>query len=236
MVKLMRMRTKPWARPELAACDYFVKEPQENKGKWNEWFPKRQPLHLELGCGKGTFMAELALQNPTVNYLAIDINSDVLGVARRNIESAFTAANRKVENVALMSFDIERITLMMDANDTVERIYINFCNPWPKGKHHKKRLTYTRQLENYKVFLADGGEIYFKTDDDDLYLATLRYFAESGYEVLWQTDDLHAGQAPDIQAGEWKEFQIMTEHEKMFTEQGIPIKAIAARCQKTPAL
>jgi tRNA (guanine-N7-)-methyltransferase len=224
------MRTKPWARPELAVCSYFVKEPQEYKGKWKEWFPKKQPLQLELGCGKGTFMAELALKNPTVNYLAIDINSDVLGVARRNIESTFSKANRSVQNIALMSFDIERILLMMDENDAVERIYINFCNPWPKGKHHKKRLTHTRQLEKYKRILADGGEIFFKTDDEDLYLATLRYLETSGYEVIYQTTDLHALQS------EMNTNNIMTEHEKMFAEQGIPIKALIARYHKKPQL
>ena len=226
----MRMRTKPWARPELAVCSYFVKDPQEYKGKWKERFPKKQPLQLELGCGKGTFMAELALQNPKVNYLAIDINSDVLGVARRNIESAFSAANRSVQNIALMSFDIERILLMMDENDAVERIYINFCNPWPKGKHHKKRLTHTRQLEKYKTILADGGEIFFKTDDEDLYSATLRYLAASGYEVIYQTTDLHAQQS------EMNANNIMTEHEEMFAEQGIPIKALIARYHKIPQL
>lgn len=226
----MRMRTKPWARPELAVCGYFVKEPQEYKGKWKEWFPKKQSLQLELGCGKGTFMAELALKNPMINYLAIDINSDVLGVARRNIESAFLAENQSVQNIALMSFDIERILLMMDENDAVNRIYINFCNPWPKGKHHKKRLTHTRQLEKYKTILADGGEIFFKTDDEGLYLATLRYLAESGYEVIYQTTDLHAQQS-DMNAN-----NIMTEHEKMFAEQGIPIKALVACYHKKPQL
>jgi len=232
----MRMRTKPWARPELAVCDYFVKEPQEYKGKWNEWFPQKQPLQLELGCGKGTFMAELALQNPNINYLAIDINSDVLGVARRNIESAFSAEGRSVQNIALLSFDIERILLMMDESDTVERIYINFCNPWPKGKHHKKRLTHTRQLEKYKTFLADGGEIFFKTDDENLYLATLRYMEASGYEVIDQTTDLHAQQTEHVPLGTMNAENIMTEHEKMFAEQGVPIKALVARYHKIPLL
>ena len=223
----MRMRRKAWARPELEACEYFVQQPQENKGKWDGWFPKKQPIHVELGCGKGVFIADLAFQNPNVNYIAIDISSDVLGVARRNIESVYAQGNRKVDNIALMSFDIERILLMMDAADMVERIYINFCNPWPKGKHHKKRLTHTRQLEKYKIFLADGGEIVFKTDDDDLYQASIRYLKESGYEITFQTTDLHA--SDDCMA----ELKIMTEHEKMFAAQGIPIKAIIACCQKS---
>lgn len=225
----MRMRRKAWARPELEACSYFIQQPQENKGKWQEWFPKRQPLHVELGCGKGVFTAELAFQNPNINYIAIDISSDVLGVARRNIENIFVQGGHVVNNIALMSFDIERIMLMMDAADTVERIYINFCNPWPKGKHHKKRLTHTRQLEQFKTFLADGGEIVFKTDDGDLYQATLRYLKESGYEITFQTTDLHA--LDDCMA----ELKIMTEHEKMFAGQGIPIKAVTAIYHKPQA-
>ena len=134
----MRMRTKPWARPELDACPYYVKEPREWKGKWHSWFPKKQPLHVELGCGKGTFTAELAFQNPAINYLAIDISSDVLGVARRNVQKRYDEGGREVDNLALLIHDIERILLMMDENDGVQRLYINFCNPWPKGKHQKR--------------------------------------------------------------------------------------------------
>ena len=102
-----------------------------------------------------------------------------------------------------------------------ERIYINFCNPWPKGKHRKKRLTHTRQLEKYKQFLAPKGEIYFKTDDDDLFNSSLLYFEESGFEIITKTYDLHKYLI--------FENNIETEHEKMFSEQGIKIKALIAR-------
>ena len=221
----MRMRTKPWARPELDACPYYVKEPREWKGKWHSWFPKKQPLHVELGCGKGMFTAELAFQNPAINYLAIDISSDVLGVARRNVQKRYDEGGREVDNLALLIHDIERILLMMDENDGVQRLYINFCNPWPKGKHQKKRLTHTNQLERYKVFLADGAEIHFKTDDDGLFLSTLRYCKESGLEVLWQTKDLH-------NAADSPQCSITSEHEDRFTQEGIPIKALVARYRK----
>ena len=105
--------------------------------------------------------------------------------------------------------------------DEIERIYINFCNPWPKGKHRKKRLTHTRQLEKYKQFLVPNGEIYFKTDDDDLFNSSLIYFEESGFEILNKTYDLH--NEPIF------EHNIETEHEKMFSEQGIKIKALIAK-------
>ncbi|HBN81287.1 MAG TPA: tRNA (guanosine(46)-N7)-methyltransferase TrmB, partial [Ruminococcaceae bacterium] len=114
--------------------------------------------------------------SPRINFLGVDLSRDVLGVARRNIEKAYAAQNRPVDNIALAAHNIEQILLMMDRNDAVERIYINFCNPWPKEKHHKRRLTHPRQLRSYQELLAPGGEIHFKTDDDDLYRATLRYF------------------------------------------------------------
>ena len=106
-------------------------------------------------------------------------------------------------------------------DDKIERIYINFCNPWPRGKHHKKRLTHTRQLEKYKQFLRENGEIYFKTDDDSLFESSLIYFKESGFEILKKTYDLHS--EPIF------EKNIETEHEKMFSEQGIKIKALIAK-------
>lgn len=121
----------------------------------------------------------------------------------------------------LTRFDIERIGLILDKKDKVQRIYINFCNPWPRGKHRKKRLTHTRQLEKYKEFLVPNGEVYFKTDDDDLFIASLEYFEEAGFEIVEKTYDLH--NEPIF------EKNIETEHEKMFTEQGIKIKALIAR-------
>ena len=111
--------------------------------------------------------------------------------------------------------------LILEKIDNVQRIYINFCNPWPKGKHRKKRLTHTRQLEKYKQFLADNGEIYFKTDDEDLFNSSLTYFEECGFEIQAKTYDLH--NEPIF------ETNIVTEHEKMFSEQGIKIKALIAR-------
>ena len=173
----MRMRRKPWVRPELEACEYFVDNPSENKGKWHGCFAKKQPLHMELGCGKGTFMAKLACKNPEINYMAIDIKSEMLGLAKRNIEAEY--GDNPVNNVLLVSQEIAIIENAIDQTDTIDRIYINFCNPWPKRAHQKKRLTHTRLLEKYRVFLKKGGEIYFKTDDDDLFNASLKYLEEA---------------------------------------------------------
>ena len=139
----MRMRYKPYARPELLACDYHAHEPLANKGRWASQFARpRQPIHLELGCGKGGFLARLALAHPENNYLGIDITDKVLILAKRNIERLYAAENRTPDNVMIMSLDIERILNAFDETDKVQRIYINFCNPWNKKAGHKKhRLT-----------------------------------------------------------------------------------------------
>ena len=218
----MRIRYKKWARPELEASKFYIDNPEELKGAWKEKFKNPNlPLHLELGCGKGQFISELASSNMNINYIAIDLVDAMLGLAKRNVETVYAEKNLEPVNILLTRFDIERILLILDKKDEVERIYINFCNPWPKGKHRKKRLTHTRQLEKYKEFLKNGGEIYFKTDDDDLFNSSLLYFKEAGFEIIKKTYDLH--NEPIFKRN------IETEHEKMFSEQGINIKALIAR-------
>ncbi len=216
----MRMRNKPWAAPELNACQFFVRKPEQYLEKWHCFFSRRQPIHLELGCGKGLFLAGLAPRNPQINYMGIDMKDAVLAPAKRYIEQSFEEQGREPDNVVLMAYDIERLLSIMGSSDTVERIYINFCNPWPKPKHKKRRLTYPRQLEAYKKILALNGEIWFKTDDDPLFADTVDYLKQSGFEIIRLTHDLHSENYPD---------NVMTEHEKMFLEKGVKIKALIAR-------
>lgn len=117
------------------------------------------------------------------NYLAIDLVDPMLGLAKRKVEEVYNQGNREIDNIILTRFDIERILLILNKQDSVEGIYVNFCNPWPRGKHHKKRLTYTRQLEHYKQFLKPGGKIYFKTDDDNLFEESIHYFEDAGFKI-----------------------------------------------------
>ena len=218
----MRIRFKAWARPELEASEFYINNPEELKGKWIKKFKnKEKPIHLELGCGKGQFISQIGVQNPEINYIAIDLVDAMLGLAKRNVEQVYKENNKNIDNILLTRFDIERINLILDKNDKIKRIYINFCNPWPKGKHRKKRLTHSKQLEKYKEFLDNGGEIYFKTDDDDLFFGSLIYFKESGFEIIKETNDLYLNPI-------W-ENNIITEHEKMFSEKGIKIKALIAK-------
>lgn len=216
----MRIRRKPWARPELAACHFFMDDPPQYKGNWQELFGNNNPMHLELGCGKGVFIAAVGAANQHINYIAVDLKSEVLALARRRIVQDYaTAGITDVHNVKLMSQDIERIDNMLDATDVIERIYINFCNPWPKKPCHKKRLTHGKQLIKYKSFLKRGGEIWFKTDNDELFEDSTKYFEENGFIIKYTTVDLHASGF---------EGSFPTEHEIMFTNEGIPIKFLIA--------
>ena len=209
----MHMRTKKWARPELAACPYFAEKPHLLRGQWASCFAAAQPLHLELGCGKGVSTAQMAHATPDVNYIAIDISPDVLGVARRNLEATY--GETPVSNIMLTRCDIEHIDSFIAPEDRIERIYIHFCNPWSmRPKHHKRRLTHPRQLMLYREFLVDEGEIWFKTDDADLFRDSLKYFAACGFVPRYQTDDLHAsGFTPNF----------VSEHEAKYSAEGIPI-------------
>lgn len=215
----MRMRYKPWATKELNACPFFIRHPEQYPGKWHSLFSRPQPVDLELGCGKGLFLAGAAPADPLTNFIGIDLKDTVLGPAKRNLEAAFREAGREPDNVLLVAMNIERIAEDMGPKDAVRRIYINFCNPWPKPRHHKRRLTHPRQLESYKKFLMPGGEIVFKTDDDALFTDTLGYLAECGFEVTEKTYDLHGDNRPE---------NILTEHEIMFLEKGVKIKALKA--------
>lgn len=214
----MRMRKKKWAQPELDACPYFIADCDRHRGAWRTLFKNEAPLHVELGCGKGVSTAAMAHDQMHVNFVAIDLISDVLGSARRNIEAAYGGA--PVENILLTSKDILNIEQTFSPEDCVERIYISFCNPWQeREKHKKRRLTHPRQLMQYRSFLKDGGEIWFKTDDDGLFEDSVEYFKMCGFDIRYITRDLHAsGFAPNY----------ISEHEALFSAQGVPIKMLIA--------
>jgi tRNA (guanine-N7-)-methyltransferase len=213
----MRIRCKPWAKPELEACEFCINEPEKIKGKWNEQFPKKAPIYLELGCGKGGFISQVASENPDINYIAVDIKNEMLVLAKRKIEQAYSEKNIPEDNIRIFIKNIEQINDVFGDGDKISRIYINFCNPWPKSKHKKRRLTHFRQLEKYKEFL--DGELWFKTDDDQLFEESFEYFQQSGFNIKYKTFDLHSSGFEE---------NTVTEHEKMFTESGKKIKFLIA--------
>lgn len=222
----MHMRTKKWAKPELAACPYFTDDAERYRGHWREQFPAEAPLYLELGCGKGVSTAAMTRDNPGINFVVIDITCNVLGDTRRNIAVAY--GEEPVQNVMIARYNIETIEKAFAPEDRVERIYINFCNPWTKRpKYAKRRLTHPRQLMQYREFLVDGGEIWFKTDDMSLFTESLPYFEACGFEIRYLTDDLHAsGFSPNY----------VSEHEIKFTSLGVPIKFVIVKKKPGPVM
>ncbi len=215
----MRIRKKKWAEPELNACRYYIREPESFRGRWREFFRNDHPVELEIGCGKCTFIAEKALRDPDRNYIAVDIKNDMLGVGRRNIERLFAEAGRIPDNIALVRYNVEQLDRIIAPEDEIAVMYINFCNPWPRLKHRKRRLTYPKKLRMYRDFLTDDAVIYFKTDDDMLFEDSVGYFEEADYHIRRITRDLHNSGI---------EGNIVTEHERMFADEGIPIKYLEA--------
>lgn len=211
----MRLRKKWWARPELEASDLFIKKPQELKGKWKEEFGNNNPIHLELGCGRGAFLRQNCINNPNINYVAVDLKDEVLIYTLRNLQNE----GNELRNGRIVALNISFIADLFE-KDEIDKIYINFCNPWPKDRHNKRRLTYTKFLEEYKKFLKPGGEIWFKTDDTDLFNDSQEYFKEAGFEIEFLTYDLHSSQVTD---------NIMTEYETKFTNLGMKTMSLRAR-------
>ena len=216
----MRIRHKPYAYPELCSWSYYVKDPPSLRGKWRSLFDNDLPIYLELGCGKGTFAAEYAAINHGVNLLAVDIKSEILVLAKHKIEQKMNEGLIARGQVYIMAQDIMRIDLMMAPSDSVNRIYINFPNPWPKMQHKKRRLTHPKQLTQYRDFLVDGGEIFFKTDDDGLFNESVEYFKQCNFEIKRISYDIHSEPLP--------EGYIETEHEQQFIEQGLKIRYLEA--------
>ena len=207
----MRMRKKPNLGPRMErASSVLETAPAELRGRWLERYPGFEKLYVELGCGKGSFTCETAMRMPDTLIVAIERVEDALVMAMEKVCAA------QLNNVRFISMDASALGEVF-AEGEADRIYINFCNPWPKAKHKKRRLTHTRQLVNYKKFLK--GELWFKTDDDELFEESFEYFEEAGFEIKYKTWDLHA-ESP------YENF--VTEHEKMFSEEGKKIKFLIA--------
>ena len=215
----MRLRNRPWAAGTLAGCPYYIADPAAGKGRWREIFGNGNPVTLEVGCGKGLYIAGDAPLHPEINYVGADIKGLMIAYGIRNVDEAFGGSGN-VRNVRFLSVDATRISSSFDRTDGVERIVINFCNPWPKPRDNKKRLIHPRQLNQYKEFLAPGGELRFKTDDDGLFADAPAYFAEAGFTVLETLEDYYSCHDPALEA--------LTEHERKFMEQGLPIHFIRA--------
>lgn len=201
----MRQRNKPWAKDKLVEYpQYVISEPEKYKGKWNEAFDKNQPLHIEIGTGKGRFITGMAKANPEINYIGIELADSVIVTALDRI------IEEELPNVKLLNVNANDLQEHFDKGE-VDRVYLNFSDPWPKKRHAKRRLTYRSFLEIYENILVDKGEIHFKTDNQGLFESSLMSFSEYGMLLTYVSLDLHNSDY---------EGNIMTEYEEKFSSKG----------------
>lgn len=208
----MRLRRKPWIDEAIKDYENIVRlgPVEEVAGRWQEEFGRAALLHVELGTGKGRFISELAERHQNINFIGIEAQQDVLFYAAQKVR------DKGLTNVRLLVFDINGITDIF-APGEVDRFYINFCDPWPKARHAKRRLTYHSFLEKYRGLLKPDGELHFKTDNRALFDFSLEEFRESGLRLRNVTYDLHTEGAPG------RSENIMTEYEEKFSAKGTKI-------------
>lgn len=206
----MRLRNIPGSKEVIAESAYVIQEPQRNKGKWKEIFGNEHPLHIEVGMGKGRFIMDMASLHPECNYIGIEMYDSVLLRAVQKREQM----EEELPNLFFVRMDA-RILPEVFAKGEVERIYLNFSDPWPKDRHAKRRLTSKEFLGRYDQILNKEGILIFKTDNRGLFDFSLEQVEEAGWNLQNYTFDLHHS--------EYLEGNIMTEYETRFVEEGKPI-------------
>ncbi len=211
----MRIRKKSWAQDELNTNRHIVHNPQEYKGKWADYFGNENPVYVEIGCGKGRFITQNAIVNPEVNYIGVERQSTIMAIAARHMED-------DISNIALICGDVENLLDFFEVGE-LKRLYINFCDPWPKKKWAKRRLTHTNFLNLYQKLFGEEGEIFFKTDNRDLFEFSLNEFCKNDWKLSRISLDLHNSDF---------EGNIMTEYEEKFSGRGMPIYRLEARFKR----
>lgn len=210
----MRHRRKPWADELLAANPQLViPEPAHYKGKWASVFGNDHPIYVEIGTGKGQFLAGMASQHPDVNFIGIELDKDIIATATKKVIGSASS------NIILMHINAADLRDVF-ADQEIAGIYLNFSDPWPKNRHEKRRLTFHTFLEKYKQILQPTGEIVMKTDNQGFFEYTLVSFSAFGMELLEVNLDLHQIEEP---------MNVMTEYEEKFSAKGQPIYRCRAR-------
>ena len=209
----MRLRNVKGSREKIAGSEFVIHEPHNMKGKWHEFFENENPIHIEIGMGKGKFITTLAQQNPNINYIGIEKYSSVL------IRALEKRAEIELDNLIFIRMDAEEIEEVFE-KDEVDCIYLNFSDPWPKDRHAKRRLTSTQFLARYDKVLKREGEVIFKTDNRPLFDFSLEQVEEAGWKLKNHTFDLHHS--------EYMEGNVMTEYEEKFSKEGHPIHRLVA--------
>ncbi|MHB8170774.1 MAG: tRNA (guanosine(46)-N7)-methyltransferase TrmB [Thermincolia bacterium] len=211
------MRFRRRAKIEKKIRDYddlILYNPEQNKGRWSQFFGNDNPIHVEFGTGKGKFIATMAKENPGINYIGVEVQKVVL------YQAAKKARAKEVSNLILMVYDVAKILNVFE-RDEIQRVYLNFSDPWPKKRHAKRRLTHTNFLNIYNQLFEPGREIYFKTDNEGLFEFSLNEFSANGFRLKNITLDLHNSDF---------EGNVTTEYEEKFVNRGMKIYRCEAVC------
>ena len=211
----MRLRNVPGAKETIASSKNVVENPEELKGRWKTFFNNTDPINLEIGMGKGQFITQLSIDNPEINYIGIEKFSSVLV---RAIEKR-DEIEEELNNLYFLRFEAEYI-LNIFSKEEIQRIYLNFSDPWPKARHAKRRLTSKEFLKRYDKILAKDGEIIFKTDNKELFDFSLEQIGKADWKIKNLTYDLYNSK--------YSQGNVMTEYEEKFTSLGKTIYRLVA--------
>jgi len=213
----MRLRKDPLAEEKLRNSENYVENPERYRGRWHEYFGNNNPVHIEIGSGKGGFIIALALKNPDINYIAFEKALTVLAKLVRKIPE------EGLKNLAVISSDAKLLNEIFGEGE-IEKLYLNFSDPWPKKRHAKRRLTSKGFLDLYEKVLKDGSLLEFKTDNRAFFDFTVEELKNSRFEIKKITYDLYSS---DLLEG-----NIPTEYEIKFHELGVPINKLIAQLKK----
>lgn len=204
----MRLRHKPWAQEKLESHpESVIMAPEQMKGKWTALFGNDNPIHIEIGTGKGQFVTGMAELHPEINYIGIEIQKSVM------IDVLDKIIAKDLKNIKLLPTDGALLTEFFEQGE-ISQIYLNFSDPWPKKRHEKRRLTSEPFLKSYQDVLVPGQEIHFKTDNRGLFEYSLISFTNFGLSLEYVSLDLHASEM---------EGNVQTEYEQKFSAKGQPI-------------
>ncbi|MDO4443939.1 MAG: tRNA (guanosine(46)-N7)-methyltransferase TrmB [Bacillota bacterium] len=216
----MRLRNIPGSKEAIAESAYVIQNPEKRRGCWQEVFGNQNPVQIEVGMGKGRFIMDMARLHPEVNYIGIEMYDSVLLRAVQKIEQL----EEKLPNLYFIRTDARNLPEIF-GKEEVDRIYLNFSDPWPKDRHAKRRLTSRQFLERYDQILVKHGQVEFKTDNRPLFEFSLDEIREAGWTLLAHTFDLHHDK-------QMMEGNVMTEYEEKFSSAGNPIHKFIAIHEK----
>ena len=210
----MRLRNIRGSKDVVASCPFVVQEPESCRGRWAEVFGNENPIHIEVGMGKGRFLMDMAVLHPEINYIGIEMYDSVLLRAVQKREKL----EEDLKNLFFIRMDARQLPEVF-AESEVDRIYLNFSDPWPKDRHAKRRLTSHEFLARYEKLLKKDGTLEFKTDNKDLFEDSVLYFLQNGFTLTDFSVDFRREEHPE---------DAITEYESKFMEQGLPIYRLCA--------